>query len=86
MIQIHVVLPNGHAELLPLRPSSTVQDMRIEAQRVFEKKYLRLVTAKNRVLVNFQQTLEEAEIEDAECLTALVQQPQLPATEDAFAL
>ena len=47
--------------------------------------HLRLITAKNRVLVNFEQT-EEAEIEDAEYLTALVLQPQLAATEGAFAL
>ena len=86
MIQINVVLPNGHAELLTLLPSSTVQDLRTKAQRAFGKKHLRLITAKNRVLVNFEQTLEEAEIEDGECLTALVLQPQLAATNRAFAL
>ena len=86
MIQINVVLPNGHAELLTLLPSSTVQDVRTETQRAFGKKYLRLITAKNRVLADFEQTLEEAEIEDGECLTALVLQPQLAATNGAFAL
>ena len=30
--------------------------------------HLRLITAKNRVLVNFEQTLEEAEIEDESAL------------------
>ena len=34
----------------------------------------------------FEQTLEEAEIKDGECLTALVLQPQLAATSRAFAL
>ena len=86
MIQINVALPNGHAELLALLPSATVQDLRTEAQQAFGKKYLRLITAKNRVLADFNQTLEEAEIEDGECLTALVLQPQLAATRDAFAL
>ena len=62
-------------------PSSTVQDVRTKAQLAFGKKHLRLITAKNRVLVDFEQTLEEAEIEDGECLTALVLQPQLAATE-----
>ena len=80
MIQITVALPNGHVELLTLLPSSTVQDVRTKAQLVFGKKHLRLVTAKNRVLVDFKQTLEEAEIEDGECLTALVPQPQVAAT------
>ena len=86
MIQINVALPNGHAELLSLLPSSTVQDVRTKVQLAFGKKHLRLITAKNRVLVDFEQTLEEAEIEDGECLTALVLQPQLAATGQAFAL
>eukprot|EP00434_Breviolum_minutum_P007779 symbB.v1.2.006865.t1/scaffold415.1/size208980/8 len=86
MIQIHVALMTGEAELLTLLPSSTIQDVRTKAQRAFGKKYLKLVTAKNRVLVDFEQTLEEAEIEDGECLTALVLQPQLAATQGAFAL
>ncbi len=86
MLQINVSLPNGHSELLSLLPSSTVQDVRTKAQRAFGKKHLRLITAKDRVLVDFQQTLEEAEIEDGECLTAVVLQPQLAATHGAFAL
>ena len=86
MLKINVTLPNGHAELLTLLPSSTVQDVRTETQRAFGKKHLRLITAKNRVLVNSEQTLEEAEIEDGECLTALVLQPQLAAKTSAFAL
>ena len=86
MLKINVALPNGHAELLTLLPSSTLQDLRTEAQQAFGKKHLRLFTAKNRVLVNFEKTLEEAEIEDGECLTALVLQPQLAATNSAFAL
>ena len=86
MLKINVALPNGHAEFLTLLPSSTVQDVRTKAQRAFGKKYLKLITAKNRVLVNFEQTLQEAEIEDGECLTALVLRPQLAATDGAFAL
>eukprot|EP00434_Breviolum_minutum_P043912 symbB.v1.2.039162.t1/scaffold6380.1/size18565/1 len=86
MIQINVALPNGHAELLTLLPSCTVQDVRAKVQRAFGKKYLKLVTAKNRVLNDPGKTLEEAEIEDGECLTALILQPQLAAAHSAFAL
>ena len=86
MFKIDVALPNGHAEPLTLLPSSTVQDVRTKAERAFGKKYLRLITVKNRVLVDPDKTLEEAEIEDGECLTALVFQPQLAATGGAFAL
>ena len=85
MLQINVALLNGHAELLSLLRSSTVQDVSTKAQVAFGKKHLRLITAKKRVLVDFDQTLAEAEIEDGECLTALVLQPQLAATEGAFA-
>ena len=86
MLQVKVTLLNGNPELLALPPSSTVQDVRTKAKQVFGKKYIKLITAKNRVLVDFEQTLEEAEIEDGECLTALVLQPQLAATNGAFAL
>ena len=86
MLKIDVALPSGHAELLTLLPSSTVQDVRTKAERAFGKKYLRLITAKNRVLDDPIKTVEEAEIEDGECLTALVLQPHLAATKRAFAL
>ena len=86
MLQVNVALPNGQTELLSLLPSSTVQDLRTLAQRAFGKKCLRLITAKNRVLVNPEETLEETEIEDGECLAALVLQPQLAATDGAFAV
>ena len=77
MFQVKVTLLNGNSKLLTLLPSSMVQDVfRTKAQQAFGKKHLRLVTAENRVLVNFEQTLEEAEIEDGECLTALALQPQ----------
>ena len=57
--------PVGHAELLEqtcLLPR--FKDAKKKAERAFGIKYLRLITANNRVLVNFEQTIEEAEIED----------------------
>ena len=36
MLQINVALPNGHAELLSLLPSATVQDVRTKAQLAFK--------------------------------------------------
>ena len=48
-------------------PSSTLKkELRTAAQQAFGKKHLRLITAKNRDLVDFEQTLEEAEIIDGE--------------------
>ena len=86
MLQVNVVLPNGHAELFTLPPSSTVHDLKTAAKRSFGRKCLRFITAKNRILLDPDKTLEAAEIEDGECLTAVVLQPQLAATHDAFAL
>ena len=61
--------------------------IRTKAQQAFGKKYLRLITAKNRVLYDFNQTLEESGIEDGECLAALILQPQVAAAAAAtFAL
>ena len=86
MLQINVALLSGNPELIILPPSSTVQDVMTEAQRAFGKKYLKLITAKNEALVDRQQTLGEAKIQDGEHLTALILQPQLAATSNAFAL
>ena len=85
-IQINVALPSGHAELFTLLPSSTVQDLRTAAEQAFGKKHLRLITAKNRILADRDKTLEETQIEDGECLAAVVLQAQLAATKGAFAL
>ena len=59
MLKINVALPNGHAELVTLLPSFMVPDVRTKAERAFGKKYLRLITAKNRVLVDLAKTLLE---------------------------
>eukprot|EP00434_Breviolum_minutum_P032329 symbB.v1.2.028590.t1/scaffold3043.1/size64820/3 len=65
------------------------EDLRVvkmAAQRAFGQKHFRLITGEKRVLVNFEQTLEEAQIKDGECLTVLLLQPQLTGTSKAFAL
>ena len=86
-INVQVALLNGHAyEVRSLLPSSSVRDLRMAAQRAFGQKHIRLITGERRVLVNFWQTLEEAQIKDGECLAVLVLQPQLAATSGAFAL
>ena len=86
-INVQITLLNGHAyEIQSLLPSSSVRVLRMAAQRAFGQKHLRLITGEKRVLVNFEQTLQEAQIKDGECLTVLVLQPQLAATREAFAL
>ena len=86
-INVQVALLNGYAyELRSLLPSSSVRVLRMAAQRAFGQKHLRIITGEKRVLVNFEQTLEEAQIKDGECLTVLVLQPQLAATERGLCL
>ena len=86
-INVQIALLNGHAyELRSLSLSSSVRALRMAAQRAFGQKHLRLITGEKRVLVNSEQTLEEAQIKDGECLTVLVLQPHLAATVGAFAL
>ena len=86
-MNVQVALLGGHAlELESLLPSFTVQDLKTEAQRAFGQRHLILITADKRVLVNPEETLEEAEIQNGECITAMVAKPELAATERAFAL
>ena len=87
MLQVKVTLLNGNpgtSDTSAFFHSSRCKEKR--PNKRLGKKHLRLVTAKNRVLVDFEQTLEDAELEDGERLTALVLQPQLAATGRAFAL
>ena len=59
---VQIALLNGLTCELPLLPSSTVQDLRAAAHEAFGQNYRKLVTADKRILVNPQETLEEAEI------------------------
>ena len=59
--------------------------LRTKAQLALGKKHLKLVTAKNRVLVDENKTLEEAEIQHGDCVIALALQPQVAATLHGFA-
>ena len=56
-----------------------------EAQLALGKKHLKLVTGKNRVLVDENKTLQEAEIQHGDCVVALALQPQVAATLHGFA-
>ena len=84
MLRINVTLPNGHHELLVLEKSSKVQDLRIAARHAFGQKILTLITATNHILVNPEESIE-ASLKDGDNLTGVVLQPQLAATDYAFA-
>lgn len=86
MLQINVTLPNGHHELLTVPQSSTVGDLKIAAQQAFGDNFLRLITAEPRALVDLEESLVGARLEDGDYLSAVILQPQLAATAGAFAL
>ena len=86
MLQINVTLPNGHHELLRVPQSSTVGDLKSAAQQAFGQNFLRLITAKPRALVDLEESLVAAGLEDGDYLSAVILQPQLAATAGAFAL
>ena len=85
-LNLNVTLPNGHHEVLSVPQFCTVLDLKIAVQRVFGQKFLRIVADTNRVLVDSEESVEEAGLKDGDCLTAVVLQPQLAATGVAFAL
>ena len=82
----NVTLPNGHHELLTVPQSSTVGDLKIAAQQAFGEHFLRLITAEPRALVDLEESLVGARLEDVDYLSAVILQPQLAATAGAFAL
>ena len=86
MLQINVALPSGKRKSLTVDESSKVGDLRILAQQSFGQGFLKLVSATGRCLADPAETLLAAGIGEGDHVTAIVQQANLAATEDAFAL
>ena len=85
MLQVTVALPSGQSETFSLQPSSKVGDLRILAQKAFQRGFLRLVAADHSV-VDPAVSLQAAGLEDGDHLTAIAIEAKLAATDDAFAL
>ena len=85
MIQISIALPSGRSEAFTLPPSSKVGDLRILAQKSFQRGFLRLVDA-DHGMVDPAVSLQSAGLEDGDNLTAIVIHPKVAATARAFAL
>ena len=84
MLQISVTLPSGQGETFSLEPSSKVGDLRVLAQKSFQRGFLRLVAADQRV--DPSKSLQDAGLEDGDHLTASAVDAKLAATDQAFAL
>ena len=85
MIQISIALPSGRSEAFTLPQSSKVGDLRILAQKSFQRGLLRLVDA-DHGMVDPAVSLQSAGLEDGDNLTAIVIHPKVAATARAFHL
>ena len=85
MIRISIALPSGRSETFTLPQSSKVEDLRILAQKSFQRGFLRLVDA-DHYMMNPAVSLQLAGLADGDNLTAIVTEPKVAATKCAFAL
>ena len=85
MIHISIALPSGRSEAFTLPQSSKVGDLRILAQNIFQRGFLRLVDADHGV-VDPAASLQDARLEDGDRLTAIAVEAKIAAAEQAFAL
>ena len=85
MIRISIALPSGRSEAFTLPQSSKVGDLRILAQKSFQRGFLRLVDA-DHYMMNPAVSLQLAGLADGDNLTAIVTEPKVAATAGAFAL
>ena len=85
MIQISIALPSGRSEAFTFPQSSKVGDLRILAQKSFQRGFLRLVDADHGML-DPAVSLQSAGLKDGDNLTAIVIHPKVAATARAFAL
>ena len=85
MLQVTVALPSGCSEMFSIPQSSKVGDLRILAQKSFQRGFLELVVADHCTL-NPTVSLQDAGLEDGDHLTAIVLEAKLAATAAAFAL
>ena len=80
MFQFTVVSTGGRNESISIPQSSKVGDLKILVQKSFQQPFVRLVTADGRVLDDVAQSLLSAGLQEKDCLTVVVLQARLVAT------
>ena len=86
MLRVNVALLSGRTEVLEVEQSSSVQELKVLAQNSLQRRFLKIVTAEGRPLVDLGASLEAEGIQDGDFLTAVPHQAQLAANYQAFAL
>ena len=85
MLRVNVGLLSGRTEVLEVERALNVRDLKVLAQNSFQRAFLKLVTAGGRPLVDLDESLEAAGIQDKDLVTAVPLQAQLAANDRAFA-
>eukprot|EP00435_Cladocopium_sp_Y103_P014490 s1439_g3.t1 len=76
----------GSGETLLLPEHSKVGDLKLLAQKSFQRGFLKLITVDGHVLTNPEESLQAAGVQEGDRLTAVAQRASLSATFEAFAL
>ena len=85
MLQLNVALPSGRSEKFSLLQSSKVGDLRVLAQKSFQRGFLTLVTANNDML-DPAESLQAAGLKEGDHLTAIAIPVKVAASPEAIAL
>ena len=85
MLQFTVALPSGQSETFSLPQSSKVGDLRVLAQKSFQRGFLRLVAADHSV-VDPTKSLPAAGLEDGDHLTAIAVEAKGSGNKPSFCL
>ena len=83
MLQVHVSFPSGSGQTLLLPEHSKVGDLKILAQKTFQKGHLKLVTSEGHVLDHLDEALLQEALHGE--ITAVVQRAFIASTCQAFA-
>jgi hypothetical protein len=86
MLQVDIVLPSGKPKNFSIAESSKVGDLKCLAQKSFQQGFLKFITADGHALVDPNQSLLAAGLQEGDHLTAIVQQAKMAATDEAFAM
>ncbi|CAE7208501.1 unnamed protein product [Symbiodinium natans] len=84
LLQVRVLLPSGRSTSVSLPRCSKVVDLKTAVQQALQQGFLRFV--RDGRTLDPSKSLEDEGLEDGDCLTAVVQQAKLVATDQAFAL
>ena len=86
MLRVVVSFPSGSGQTLLLPELSKVGDLKVLAPRSLRLGFLKLVTVEGHVLTNFDESLQDAGVQDGERLTAVAQHARAMATCTSFAV